>query len=66
MNTTIVKHTGCRSVTLWAALLLCLSVPACFRAPDTSKIPCVGLSNCPIGYHCAKNQGANQGICPQG
>ena len=66
MNTTMFRHMGCRSVTLWVALLLCLSGPACFRTPDTSKIPCVEASNCPDGYHCAKNQDGNQGICAPG
>jgi hypothetical protein len=66
MNTTFAKQIGCRSATLWVALLLCLGGPACFRAPDMAKIPCVAPSNCPSGYYCAKNQEANQGICAPG
>ena len=66
MNTTSIRQMGCRSAAVWVALLLCLSGPACFRTPDTSKILCVVLSNCPNGYYCAKNQEANQGICAPG
>jgi len=66
MNTTMFRHMGSRSANLWLALLLCLSGSACFRTLDTSKIPCVEPSSCPRGYHCTKNQGANQGTCAPG
>ncbi len=67
MNTTTsIGPRGCRNATLWGVLLLCLSGPACFRTPDTSKIPCLLPANCPSGYHCAKNQATNQGICAPG
>ena len=66
MNTTSVRQMGYRRATLWAALLLCLSGPACFRAPDMSKIPCVAPSNCPNNFHCVISQGAKQGVCAPG
>jgi len=66
MNKTIVGQMGCRRAILWATLLFCLGGPACFRTPDTSKIPCVGPSNCPSKFHCVTSQGANQGVCAPG
>ena len=60
------RQPSCPSATLWGALLLCLAASACFRSPDTSKIPCLVLANCPIGFHCAKVQGATQGTCAPG
>ena len=66
MNTTFVRQMGYRRSVLWAALLLCLSGQACFRTPNTSKIPCVAPSNCPNNFHCAIDQGATQGVCVPG
>jgi hypothetical protein len=60
------KQPCCPSVTAWAALMLLLAAPGCFRSPDTSKIPCLSLANCPSGFHCAKDQGAVQGMCVPG
>ncbi len=65
-TTTSVGQMRSQCATVWVPLLLCLSAPACFRSPDTSKIPCVEAANCPNGYHCAKPQGTNQGTCAPG